>query len=94
MDRDSASKPFDRPGGHRLFRLPLGFGLLAFLAIAGFFLWTEHRAHLLGALPWLLLLACPLLHFFMHRGHGDNHGEGGQGPGSEHGGPTGHGGAR
>lgn len=44
--------------------------LLAFLAIAGFFLFTEHRAHLLGILPWLLLLACPLLHVFMHGGHG------------------------
>jgi len=45
--------------------------LLAFLAIAAFFLLTEHRAHLFGALPFLLLLACPLLHLFMHRGHGD-----------------------
>lgn len=44
--------------------------LCAFLGIAAFFLWTEHRAHLLGALPYLLLLACPLLHVFMHRGHG------------------------
>ena len=48
--------------------------LLAFIAIAGFFLLTEHRAHLFGVLPFLLLAACPLLHFFMHRGHGD-HGE-------------------
>ena len=44
--------------------------LLAFLAIAGFFLLAEHRAHLFGVLPFLLLAACPLLHFFMHRGHG------------------------
>ena len=50
-----------------------GLVLIAFLAIAGYFLWTEHRAHLLGALsflPWLLVLACPLLHIFMHGGHG------------------------
>ena len=47
--------------------------LLAFLAIAGFFLLTEHRAHLFGVLPFLLLLACPVLHFFMHRGHCGNH---------------------
>ena len=52
-----------------------GLVLLAFLAITGFFLWTEHRAHVLGALPWLLLLACPLLHLFMHRGgHGGHQG--------------------
>lgn len=43
--------------------------LIAFLAIAAFFLITEHRAHLLGALPYLLLLACPLMHLF-HHGHG------------------------
>jgi hypothetical protein len=44
--------------------------LLGFLAIAGFFLLTEHRAHVLGVLPFLLLLACPLLHLFHHGGHG------------------------
>ncbi len=42
--------------------------LLGFLAIIGFFLFTEHRAHLFGILPYLLLLACPLMHLFMHRG--------------------------
>lgn len=41
-----------------------------FLAVAGFFLFTEHRAHALGILPYLLLLACPLMHLFMHHGHG------------------------
>ncbi len=40
-----------------------------FLAIAGFLLFTEHRAHVLGILPYLLLLACPLMHLF-HHGHG------------------------
>ena len=45
---------------------------VGFLAIAAFFLQTEHRAHLFGALPFLLLLACPLLHFFMHGGHGSH----------------------
>ncbi|WP_159650728.1 DUF2933 domain-containing protein, partial [Bosea sp. 125] len=39
--------------------------LYGFLAIAAFYLITEHRAHLLGWLPWLLILACPLLHVFM-----------------------------
>lgn len=40
------------------------------LAAIGFYLITQHSAHLLGVLPWLILLACPFLHFFMHRGHG------------------------
>ena len=44
------------------------------LMIAGFFLWTEHRAHLLGVLPYLVFLACPLIHFFLHRGHGSHGG--------------------
>ena len=52
-----------------------GWVLLAFLAIAAFFVVTEHRAHALGALPYLLLLTCPLLHLF-HGGHGKGHGGG------------------
>lgn len=47
--------------------------LVGFLAVAGFYLWTEHREHVLGALPYLLLLACPLMHLF-HHGHGHHHG--------------------
>jgi hypothetical protein len=49
--------------------------LLVFLAIAGFYLMTEHTAHVFGALPYLLILACPLMHIFMHGGHG-GHGHG------------------
>jgi hypothetical protein len=49
----------------RAFLVFLGFG-----AIALVLLWEEHRAHILGALPYLLLLACPLMHMFMHGGHG------------------------
>lgn len=41
-----------------------------FAAIAAFFLITEHGAHLLGVLPFLLILACPLMHIFGHHGHG------------------------
>jgi hypothetical protein len=48
--------------------------LVGFLAIAGFYLITEHTAHVIPYLPWLLLLACPFLHFFMHGGHG-GHGD-------------------
>ena len=49
--------------------------LIGFLAIAAFFLWTEHRAHLLGILPYLLVLACPLMHLFHHGGHGHRGGD-------------------
>ena len=51
----------------------------AFAAIAGYFLFSEHRVHVLAILPWaLVLLACPLLHVFMHGGHGDHGGHGGR----------------
>ena len=52
------------------FRSRTGLALVAFLAIGAFFLATEHTAHFFRALPFLLLLACPLLHLFMHGGHG------------------------
>lgn len=55
-------------------RLGANWILIGFLAVAGFFLFSEHRAHLLGWLPYLLLLACPLMHLFhdhsRHGGHG------------------------
>jgi hypothetical protein len=46
--------------------------LVLFLAIGGFFLLSEHRAHGFYLLAWLLLLACPLLHFWMHGNHGSH----------------------
>lgn len=48
------------------------FATIIFMVIGGYFLWTEHSAHIALAipyLPFLLLLACPLLHVFMHGGH-------------------------
>ena len=48
----------------------------AFCVIAALFLIYEHTMHVLGALPYLLLLACPLMHVFMHHGHhhgGESH---------------------
>lgn len=54
-------------------RYAIGFIVLA--PVAAYFLLSEHRAHFLGALPWLLILACPLMHVFMHGGHG-GHGSG------------------
>lgn len=64
-----------------------GIILLAFLGIAAFFLITEHTAHFFGLLPYALLLLCPLLHLFMHSGHGE-HGNQSDQPGqSDH---TGH----
>jgi hypothetical protein len=43
-----------------------------FVLAAGFLLITEHRAHVFQVLPYLLVLACPLMHLF-HRHGGDRH---------------------
>ena len=57
-------------------RSPAGLTLLVAAAAGGFLLFTEHRAHVLGLLPYAILLACPLMHMLMHHGH--HHG--GHGP--------------
>lgn len=49
---------------------PSGLAAMGFVAAIGYFLITEHWAHTVAALPWALLLLCPLFHLFMHRGHG------------------------
>ncbi|MBU2167941.1 MAG: DUF2933 domain-containing protein [Alphaproteobacteria bacterium] len=60
--------------------------MLKFLTLAAFgagltyLLIGEHRVHLLGWLPFLLLLLCPLLHMTMHGGHGRGHRQGPPGP--------------
>ena len=60
------------------FRLPWSPGFCVLAATAAFFLWEEHRAHILGLLPYGLLLLCPVTHFRMHRGHrGHSAGRGG-----------------
>jgi len=48
----------------------LGAAALGYLII-------EHRPHLFGWLPYLIILACPLMHLFMHRGHHGHHHGGG-----------------
>lgn len=59
--RDFETPPF--------WRSPAGISLLVAVAVGGFYLLTEHTAHLLGFLPYIFVLACPLMHVFMHHGH-------------------------
>ncbi|HKQ28985.1 MAG TPA: DUF2933 domain-containing protein [Burkholderiales bacterium] len=62
--QDAGERP---PGGNRAGR----WVFAGFILIAAYFLWTEHRAHVVQFLPFALLLACPLLHMFHgHGGHG------------------------
>ena len=69
---NAAPTPPDRPR-RRFWGSRASLGLIVLGAIAAFFLLAEHRAHVFGALPFLLLLACPLMHLFMHHGHGSSH---------------------
>ena len=62
--------------------------LAGFGAVAAFFLWTEHRAHVIAFLPWALLALCPLMHLFMHGGH--DHGGHRPGGDSDNGDPQQH----
>lgn len=55
-------------GPPSFWKSPAGLSLLVAALVGGYFLLTEHRAHLFGALPYLLLLACPVMHLFMHKG--------------------------
>ncbi|MGC3964640.1 MAG: DUF2933 domain-containing protein [Rhodocyclaceae bacterium] len=43
--------------------------LMAVLAFAAIYAISEHREHVSKALPYLMLLLCPIMHLFMHRGH-------------------------
>ncbi|MBY0317447.1 MAG: DUF2933 domain-containing protein [Reyranella sp.] len=58
-------------------RTPLGWALSLAVAALGVYVLVAHTGHVLGALPYLLLLACPLMHVFGHRGHGTHRHDGG-----------------
>lgn len=51
----------------------LGWILTVALAVLGIYLFMTHTGHVLTALPYLILTACPLMHLFMHRGHAHHH---------------------
>lgn len=48
--------------------------MIVCLVAVGYWLFTYHNQHLLGWLPYIILLLCPLMHIFMHGGH-HGHGE-------------------
>jgi hypothetical protein len=53
--------------------------LCATVGIVGAVFLTGHSNHLIAILPYLLLLACPFMHLFMHRGHGQHGRDGNDG---------------
>jgi hypothetical protein len=71
------------PAVSKKITLPLSIIASLVGAIALLSSWDQRRVHILSAVPYLLLLACPLMHLLMHRGHG-RHGSSNH----EHGGPS------
>lgn len=56
------------------FKSPVGVAVAMLALIAAFYVLREHWQHVAGSWPYLLLLACPLMHVFHGRGgHGGHH---------------------
>jgi hypothetical protein len=58
----------------RVIRSTSGRVVLVGIVVAVAFLVVTHTEHVLAAIPYVLVVLCPLLHVFMHGGH-DNHTE-------------------
>jgi len=69
------SSPPPRSWRTLLVNTPFGWVVTLALAALGVYLFATHTGHILAALPYLLLLACLLMHLFMHGGHGHHHGK-------------------
>lgn len=59
------------------YRTWTGLACLGAAAVAVVYLSLFHVDHVLDALPLLILLLCPLMHLFMHGGHGHGGGDNG-----------------
>ena len=63
----STSPPF--------WRRKTGVVLIMLIAIGAFYGVREHFTHVYPYLPYLILLICPLMHFFGHGHGGHDHGD-------------------
>ena len=52
-----------------------GKAVLGLAVLLGGYFVIWHSAHVAAVLPFLVLAACPLMHIFMHKGHGHHHGQ-------------------
>lgn len=71
-DHEHHGRKPSSPNWSRINQWVLWLGLAAAVA----YMFYRHNAHLSQLFPFLILLACPLLHLFGHGGHG-GHGTGG-----------------
>ena len=56
-------------------RSPVGLFMLVAGGVGVYYLLTEHLTHVTQAVPYLFLLACPLMHLFGHHHGGYRHGQ-------------------
>lgn len=47
--------------------------IVGLVLVAAYFVIGEHWVHIAPYFPFLIFLACPLMHLFMHHGHGHHH---------------------
>jgi hypothetical protein len=59
---------------------PLGLACSLAVGAAGAYPLLTHTGHVLSAVPYLLLMACPLMHVFGHHHHGSGHRRQGEPP--------------
>lgn len=57
----------DRPS---FWKTPFGIVATLVAVASSVYLYVAHKDHVLALLPYAFLAACPLMHMFMHRGHG------------------------
>lgn len=62
MDQQSARPSF--------WKSPFGIVATLVAVAVSVYLYVVHKDHVLALLPYAVLAACPLMHRFMHRGHG------------------------
>jgi hypothetical protein len=74
MNQPSDPGPGGHPNWSRINQCLLWVGLAAAVA----WLFFRHNEHLAQLLPFLFILACPLMHIFGHGGHGRHGGHRGQ----------------
>lgn len=60
----------EEQGRPSFLKTPFGIGATLIAVAAGIYLYLFHQNHLLALLPYAFLAACPLMHMFMHGGHG------------------------
>ncbi len=51
------------------FKTAKGMAILALAVVVGGYFVIWHQQHVFAVLPFLVILACPLMHLFMHGGH-------------------------